>query len=111
MAGWSRRKVFKSSMSGFRKADDQAEAFDRKKEEAALALVLLSLVRRAAQEGGDQFAAALSLAWDVESTPEVRAWVAEHASDQAAFITSNYRASGRADGSGMGLRTGSRRNR
>ena len=88
MAGWSRRKVFKSFDEWIRKADDQAEAFDRKKEEAALALVLLSLVRRAAQEGGDQFAAALSLAWDVESTPEVRAWVAEHASDQAAFITS-----------------------
>jgi uncharacterized protein (DUF2267 family) len=71
-----------------RKAEDQADSFDRKEEEAALALVVLSLVRRAAQEGGDQFAEALGLAWDVEGTPEVRAWIAEHANDQAALITS-----------------------
>lgn len=87
MAGWSSVKVRRTMSEWIRKADSQADTFDRKKEEAALAALLLSLVRRAAQDGGDQFAEALDVEWSVARLPEVAAWVQEHADDQASFVT------------------------
>lgn len=87
MTGWSRVKVLKAFGEWIRKDDEQGDAFDREREAAELAAILLLIVRRAAQDGGDQFAGALGARWDVERLPAIKAWITEHANGQAEFVT------------------------